>query len=62
VALLASLGARVEKGAPLMILEAMKMEHTICAPAAGSVNAFRFEVGDQVSDGSELVDFVADSA
>jgi 3-methylcrotonyl-CoA carboxylase alpha subunit len=62
VALLASPGTRVEKGAPLMILEAMKMEHTICAPGKGQVNAFRFEVGDQVSDGSELVDFAADPA
>ncbi|MFO1235115.1 MAG: acetyl-CoA carboxylase biotin carboxyl carrier protein subunit [Rivihabitans pingtungensis] len=32
VALLAPLGEAVEKGAPLMILEAMKMEHTLVAP------------------------------
>jgi 3-methylcrotonyl-CoA carboxylase alpha subunit len=47
----------VEKGAPLLILEAMKMEHTITAPAAGTVKGFRFAVGDQVGDGAELVDF-----
>jgi 3-methylcrotonyl-CoA carboxylase alpha subunit len=47
----------VEKGAPLLILEAMKMEHTIAAPAAGVVKAFCFAVGDQVTDGAELVEF-----
>jgi 3-methylcrotonyl-CoA carboxylase alpha subunit len=57
VALLAEPGARVEKGAPLLILEAMKMEHTIAAPAAGKLNAFHFAVGEQVSEGVELVDF-----
>ena len=59
IALVASAGARVDKGAPLLILEAMKMEHTICAPAAGTVKAFRYAVGEQVSDGAELVDFEA---
>ncbi|THF64024.1 acetyl/propionyl/methylcrotonyl-CoA carboxylase subunit alpha [Pseudothauera nasutitermitis] len=59
IALVASAGARVEKGAPLLILEAMKMEHTIAAPAAGTVKAFRFGVGDQVGDGAELVEFEA---
>ena len=57
IALVAAEGAHVEKGAPLLILEAMKMEHTITAPAAGRVKSFRFAVGDQVSDGAELVDF-----
>jgi 3-methylcrotonyl-CoA carboxylase alpha subunit len=60
VALLAGIGGRVERGAPLLILEAMKMEHTITAPQSGTVKAFRFAVGDQVSDGAELLDFVAD--
>ncbi len=59
IALVAAEGATVEKGAPLLILEAMKMEHTITAPAAGTVKAFRFGVGDQVGDGAELVDFEA---
>ena len=57
IALIAPVGARVEKGAPLLILEAMKMEHTIAAPAAGLVKAFLFSVGEQVSDGAELVEF-----
>ncbi|MDP2794856.1 MAG: acetyl/propionyl/methylcrotonyl-CoA carboxylase subunit alpha [Sulfurisoma sp.] len=61
VALLAEPGVKVEKGAPLMILEAMKMEHTIAAPAAGAVKRFRCLVGDQVADGAELVEFEPDN-
>ena len=57
IALIAAVGARLEKGAPLLILEAMKMEHTIAAPSAGVVKSFCFNVGDQVSDGAELVEF-----
>jgi 3-methylcrotonyl-CoA carboxylase alpha subunit len=38
----------------------MKMEHTIAAPASGTVKAFLFNVGEQVSDGAELVEFEAD--
>jgi 3-methylcrotonyl-CoA carboxylase alpha subunit len=57
VALLAKAGDEVEKGAPLLILEAMKMEHTIAAPAAGQVTSFLFAVGDQVVEGVELVVF-----
>jgi 3-methylcrotonyl-CoA carboxylase alpha subunit len=57
IALVAPVGAEVAKGAPLLILEAMKMEHTICAPSAGIVKAFRYAVGEQVADGAELLDF-----
>ncbi len=60
IALLAEPGARLNKGAALLILEAMKMEHTIAAPFAGLVKAFRCAVGDQVKEGAELVDFEAD--
>ena len=60
IALIAEAGATVDKGAPLLVLEAMKMEHTIAAPVAGTVKAFRFNVGEQVSDGAELVEFEAD--
>ncbi|MCF8151311.1 MAG: acetyl/propionyl/methylcrotonyl-CoA carboxylase subunit alpha [Burkholderiaceae bacterium] len=60
IALIAAVGAKVDKGAPLLILEAMKMEHTIAAPASGTVKAFCFIVGEQVSDGAELVEFEAD--
>ncbi|MCX7169723.1 MAG: 3-methylcrotonyl-CoA carboxylase, partial [Proteobacteria bacterium] len=57
IALIASAGEKVEKGAALLILEAMKMEHTITAPVAGTLKRFLFEVGDQVVDGAELVEF-----
>ncbi len=57
VALLVEAGTRVEKGTPLLVLEAMKMEHTVTAPATGTVKSFRYAVGDQVKDGAELVEF-----
>jgi 3-methylcrotonyl-CoA carboxylase alpha subunit len=57
IALLARPGASVEKGAPLLVLEAMKMEHTISAPHAGTVKSFRFAAGDQVEEGVALVEF-----
>ena len=57
VALLAQAGQKVEKGAPLLILEAMKMEHTITAPSAGTVKAFCYAAGEQVADGAALVEF-----
>jgi len=57
VALLSQPGLKVEKGAPLLILEAMKMEHTITAPAAGTVKAFCYAAGEQVADGAALVEF-----
>ncbi len=62
IALLAEPGRKVEKGAALLVLEAMKMEHTIKAPRAGLVKAFRFEPGDQVSEGVELVEFESDAS
>ncbi len=52
-------GQTVDKGDPLMVLEAMKMEHTITAPADGSVTTVHFETGDQVADGAPLLDFEA---
>ena len=55
-------GSKVVKGAPLLIMEAMKMEHTICAPANGILRAFRAAVGEQVKEGFELIDFEAKSA
>ena len=57
VTLMAAPGAIVEKGAPLLVLEAMKMEHTITAPRKGKVVRFYVAAGDQVADGAELVEF-----
>jgi 3-methylcrotonyl-CoA carboxylase alpha subunit len=59
IALVAPVGTVVDKGAPLLVLEAMKMEHTIAAPASGTVRAFHFAAGDQVDEGADLVDFEA---
>ncbi|MBI3370443.1 MAG: acetyl/propionyl/methylcrotonyl-CoA carboxylase subunit alpha [Betaproteobacteria bacterium] len=59
VAVLVEPGARVEKGAPLVILEAMKMEHTIVAPSAGTVKEVCFTSGEQVSEGVDLIVFDA---
>jgi 3-methylcrotonyl-CoA carboxylase alpha subunit len=55
IAVLVEAGASVEKGAPLLVMEAMKMEHTIVAPATGKVGEILFAVGDQVSDGAQLL-------
>jgi 3-methylcrotonyl-CoA carboxylase alpha subunit len=57
VALRVAAGAAVKRGAPLLVLEAMKMEHTITAPADGVVERLRYKVGDQVEEGAELVAF-----
>ena len=59
VALLAHPGQKVDKGTPLLILEAMKMEHTITAPSAGTIKAFCYAAGEQVADGAPLVEFEA---
>jgi len=50
-------GEAVEAGHALMVLEAMKMEHTIRAPAAGEIERVRYAVGEQVEEGAELIVF-----
>ncbi len=50
-------GDPVKKGAPLVVLEAMKMEHTIVAPADGVVTAVHCAVGERVAEGVDLVAF-----
>ncbi|TDR56732.1 3-methylcrotonoyl-CoA carboxylase alpha subunit [Halomonas ventosae] len=60
VALLVEAGARVEKGMPLMVMEAMKMEHTMSAPADGHVASFHFQAGDTVGQGDVLLEFASD--
>jgi 3-methylcrotonyl-CoA carboxylase alpha subunit len=56
IALLAVPGDSVARDAPLLIVEAMKMEHTVRAPRAGRLAGFRVGVGDQVAMGEQLVD------
>jgi 3-methylcrotonyl-CoA carboxylase alpha subunit len=55
VAVHVAVGDTVARGAPLLVLEAMKMEHTIVAPCAGTVSELRFAVGEQVDDGDALL-------
>jgi len=57
IALLVSAGEQVTKGAPLLIMEAMKMEHTINAPGEGTVSELLYAVGDQVDEGAQLLSF-----
>jgi 3-methylcrotonyl-CoA carboxylase alpha subunit len=52
-------GARVARGTPLLVMEAMKMEHTIVAPGDGVVAEVLYAIGDQVAEGAELVRFEA---
>ncbi|SDJ58268.1 acetyl/propionyl/methylcrotonyl-CoA carboxylase subunit alpha [Billgrantia gudaonensis] len=57
VALLVEAGQKVEKGMPLMVMEAMKMEHTMTAPADGHVASFHFQAGETVGQGDVLLEF-----
>ncbi|WP_138843202.1 acetyl/propionyl/methylcrotonyl-CoA carboxylase subunit alpha [Rhodococcus pyridinivorans] len=50
----AVVGDVVEAGRPLVWLEAMKMEHTVTAPTAGTLTTLAVEVGDQVAVGTVL--------
>jgi 3-methylcrotonyl-CoA carboxylase alpha subunit len=55
--ILAEPGANLQRGAPLIVLEAMKMEHTLRAPTDGHLRALKCAVGDVVQEGTELADF-----
>jgi 3-methylcrotonyl-CoA carboxylase alpha subunit len=55
IAVLAKEGDQVVRGAPLIVMEAMKMEHTMKAPAAGTVTRILCKVGEQVKEGAELL-------
>ena len=54
--ILVEVGARVERGAPLVVVSAMKMEITLSAPYAGIVKAVNTQVAAQVSPGEILVE------
>ncbi|KAI9244939.1 carbamoyl-phosphate synthase L chain, ATP binding domain-containing protein [Sporodiniella umbellata] len=51
-------GQVIEKGAPLIILEAMKMEHVIKAPLGGTVDQVLYNVGDLVGENKSLLTFL----
>jgi len=55
LAYLVAEGDTVAAGQPVAVMEAMKMEHTLSAPRAGTVAELRFGVGQQVSEGAELL-------
>ena len=54
--ILASPGQRVSKGTPLIILEAMKMEHQIVASRDGTISAIRCREGELVQPGADLIE------
>lgn len=60
VTLLSEAGTRVQKGDALLVMEAMKMEHTITAPSNGIVKAFYYQPGDLIEGGAELLAFIAE--
>ncbi|MGH6981256.1 MAG: biotin/lipoyl-containing protein, partial [Stellaceae bacterium] len=62
VQVLAKAGEQVKRGQPILILEAMKMEHTIAAPADGTVDAVNFAAGELVEEGAALIAFTAAEA
>jgi 3-methylcrotonyl-CoA carboxylase alpha subunit len=55
-------GQVVAAGDVLMVIEAMKMEHTITAPYAGTVESLHFARGDRVPEGSALLELAPASA
>ena len=61
-AILVKPGVRVSMGAPLAIVEAMKMEHTVRAPTDGRVGRILHQPGQQVEEGVELLVFTPDTA
>jgi len=57
VAILVDIDKEVEPGAGLIVIEAMKMEHTIHAPSKGTVKEWYFQIGDLVDETTELLRF-----
>jgi 3-methylcrotonyl-CoA carboxylase alpha subunit len=55
IKLMVGAGTKVTKGQPLLILEAMKMEHTITAPADGVVKEIHYAAGEQVLEAAVLI-------
>ena len=47
----------IQKGEAILVLEAMKMEHTLYAPQDGQIKTVFYQIGQQVQDGSDLIEF-----
>ncbi|WP_028302386.1 acetyl/propionyl/methylcrotonyl-CoA carboxylase subunit alpha [Oceanospirillum beijerinckii] len=62
VAVLVAAGQKVTKGTSLVIMEAMKMEHTITASSDGTVTEIFYQAGDLVEGGADLLAFEAEEA
>lgn len=60
VSLEAELGAQINKGDPVIIIEAMKMEHTIFAPSAGIVKEYYCTQNEIVDADQQLIEFIAE--
>jgi 3-methylcrotonyl-CoA carboxylase alpha subunit len=58
-AFLVAPGAKVEANQPVLVLEAMKMEHMLRAPKEGILKEFKFRIDDHVTEGVELASFEA---
>lgn len=57
VAQLVKTGQTVSKGEKLIVIEAMKMEHTLLAPRDGTIKYCHYNVGDLVKEGAQLLEF-----
>jgi 3-methylcrotonyl-CoA carboxylase alpha subunit len=55
IQLLVAAGETVRQGQAMMVIEAMKMEHTIAAPRDGVIEAVHYAAGDPVEEGAELI-------
>ncbi len=55
VAILKNKGDYIQAGEALLVLEAMKMEHTIRSPINGLLSDIFYPVGAQVNEGVELI-------
>jgi 3-methylcrotonyl-CoA carboxylase alpha subunit len=60
VRLLVGEGTNISRGSALIVVEAMKMEHAVVAPADGRVGRIHYRAGETVAEGAELMEFEAD--
>jgi 3-methylcrotonyl-CoA carboxylase alpha subunit len=61
-AVVAKVGQAVRAGEVLMVIEAMKMEHSISAPYDGTVKVIHFAPGDRVPEGSQLLELAPETS